>query len=238
VIAQAPGWALGVALLAAVSGIPLRRVLQRLSYRAESESGAEHPGSRWWVPPVLGGLGWLLVTRVGQEATLTAPAQAVLLITLLLVAFGCVALAAIDLDVHRLPDRLLAPCGGVLLTGLSLVSLLGAGAGPWWRALLCALASGIFYLLLASLSLARGSVAVGLGDVKLSLLLGAALGWFGVGNTVVGVYAGFVAGGVMALALLFTRQVSLRGHVAYGPPMMAGALVGIMLPAGSVASLF
>jgi len=79
---------------------------------------------------------------------------------------------------------------------------------------------------------------VGLGDVKLSLLLGAALGWFGVGNTVVGVYAGFVAGGVMALALLFTRQVSLRGHVAYGPPMMAGALVGIMLPAGSVASLF
>jgi len=238
VIAGAPAWAAVVCALGAACGVVLRQGLQRLTYRTETESSAPVPGPRWWVVPVLAGLAWLLTVRVSDESALDLEAQTVLLLTLLVLSGGCVALAAIDLDVHRLPDRIVAPCAAMLLLGLSLVSLFGAGPGPWWRALLCALGSGAFYLLLALLSLARGTWGVGLGDVKLSMLLGAALGWFGVQNAVLGIYAGFVVGGVMALALLLARRVDLHGHLAYGPAMMLGALVGLMLPAGVVPPLF
>jgi leader peptidase (prepilin peptidase)/N-methyltransferase len=238
VIAGVPGWTLLVAVGAAGCGLPLRRVLQRLGYRTDAEAAAQPPGSRRWVAPVLGVVGWLLALRVHGEAGLGADARAVLLLTLVAFAVGCVALAAVDLDVHRLPDELVTACAAVLLAGFSVVGLLGAGGEPWWRAWACALASGAFYLLLALVSLLRGGWGVGLGDVKLSVPLGGALGWFGVENAVVGVYAGFLVGGTVAAMLLVTRRVSVRGHLAYGPPMMLGALLGVMLPAGSVTSLF
>lgn len=237
-ILDAPGWAVLVAALAAGGGLALRRRLQLLSYRTEREATTSAPGPRWWVVPLLGALAWLLTVRVSQEAALSVPARAVLLLTLVLVAAGCVALAAIDLDVHRLPDRLVAGCAGVLVAGLGVVALLGAGVEPWSRSVLCALASGALYLLLALLSLARGSWGVGLGDVKLSMLLGAALGWFGALNAVIGIYAGFLVGGAVALGLLLTRRVSVGDHLAYGPAMMLGALVGVMLPADIVPPLF
>ncbi|MGB7448480.1 MAG: A24 family peptidase [Ornithinimicrobium sp.] len=230
-------WASLVAGLAAVWGLLLRRRLQMLAYRTEDERRTPPQGSRWWVVPVLAASAWLLTTRV-QETALAVDARVALLLTMVVLAGACVALAAIDLDVHRLPDRIVAGTGGVLLIGLSLASVLDAGVGPWWRAWACALASGALYLLLALLTLARGSLGVGLGDVKLSMLLGAALGWFGVQNAVVGIYAGFVIGGALALTLLLSGRVGLRGHLAYGPPMMLGALVGILLPSDILQRLF
>lgn len=233
-----PGWAGLAAVLMACCAIPLRRRLAELTYRTGPEVHAPAPGSRWWVVPVLAGSGALLAVRVTQEPGLVTGERACLLLTLLGLAGGCVALAAIDLDVHRLPDRIVGASGCLLLLGLGLTSALGAGAGSWWRAVACALGSGAFYLLLALLTLVRGSLGVGLGDVKLSMLLGAALGWFGVQNAVAGIYAGFLVGGATALVLLLGGRVGLRGHLAYGPPMMIGALVGVMLPTDILQRLF
>lgn len=213
-------------------GIPVRRWLAEQSYRRADEVDQAAPGRRWWVPPTLGLSGALVLHRVWQVEDTAVPGwpvAAVLGATLGVVVLACVLMAAIDLDVHRLPDRIMFPAMLALGVGLALAALVGGGPGPLVRALLGGLGGGGLYLLIALLSLVRGSLAVGLGDVKLAALLGGALGWFGWSEAILGIYAGFVVGGLWALALLVLRRVSWKGDFAYGPAMMVGALLGLML---------
>lgn len=232
---------LAVAVTVAILGIPVGRWLEATTYRKPDEDEVPHPGRRWWVPIALAVASALVVHRVWfvtDDAVPGWPVATVLTATLLLVTLSCVCLAAMDLDVHRLPDRIMWPTMGFLAAGVSLAALVGGGLDPWLRSMLAALASGGFYLLLALLSLARGSLALGLGDVKLAVVLGGALGWFGWPEAIAGIYAGFLVGGLFALALLVARRVSWRGDFAYGPPMMVGALVGLLLAPGALTGLF
>jgi leader peptidase (prepilin peptidase)/N-methyltransferase len=160
------------------------------------------------------------------------------LLTLLIIALSCACLAAMDFDVHRLPDRLMWPSMGLLLMGLMIAGAVATEWGAMLRVVLAGLACGLGYLLLALLSLARGSLAVGLGDVKLAALLGMGLGWFAWQTVLIGMYAGFLVGGLFAVFLLVTRRVGRQGDLAYGPPMMVGAMVGLLMAPGALNSLF
>ena len=62
-----------------------------------------------------------------------------------------------------------------------------------------------------------------MGDAKLAALLGLGLGWLGATAVVLGIAAGFVVQAVLALALLATRRVGLRGELPFGPAMLVGA---------------
>lgn len=221
-----------VGLLVALLGLPVQRWLAETTYRKPDEVDEPAPGRRWWVPPALGLTAALVVHQlwfVDHAAVPTPWVAAVLTPALLLVVLSCVCLAAMDMDVHRLPDRIMWPTMGFLALGITVAALAGGGLDPWLRAVIAGVASSGFYLLLAFLALARGSLALGLGDVKLAGVLGAALGWFGWGEVVVGIYAGFLAGGVAALWLLARRRVAIGGHIAFGPPMMVGALAGLLV---------
>ncbi|WP_109471500.1 prepilin peptidase [Ornithinimicrobium cavernae] len=232
-------------------GLPVARWLRWVTYRKPDEEELPIPGSRWWVVPSLAIAWGVLAWRV----LLTGPAQSggddpgvdspyawavrgIVLLTLLVVALSCVCLAAMDFDVHRLPDRLMWPSMGTLLTGLLVAGLIGAEWGAMGRVVLAGLACGLAYLALALLSLARGSLAVGLGDVKLAALLGMGLGWFGWQTVLVGMYAGFLVGGLFAVFLLVTRRVGRTGDLAYGPPMMVGAMLGVLTAPGALSALF
>ena len=68
---------------------------------------------------------------------------------------------------------------------------------------------------------------LGYGDVRLSGVLGIALGYVGTAELVVGVYAGFLLGGVGG-ALLTMLRVVHRKHVPFGPFMLVGAVVGLL----------
>lgn len=215
-----------------VLGVPVARWLEQTTYRKPDELDEPSPGRRWWVPVALGVSGALVLHRIWQvedSAVPGWPTAVVLSATLLVVVLAGVCLAAMDLDVHRLPDRIMWPTMTTLGIGLVLAALVGGGMEPLLRSVLGALGGGGLYLLIALLSLARGSLAVGLGDVKLAVLLGGALGWFGWPEVVVGIYGGFLVGGVWALALLALRRVSWAGHFAYGPAMMVGALLGLLV---------
>lgn len=238
----APVWVpILVGCVVAVMGIPVARWLALTTYRKPDEVDEPSPGRRWWVPPALGLVSGLVVDRVWfvqDDAVPSAWVAAVLTATLLLVTLSCICLAAMDMDVHRLPDRIMWPTMGFLAGGITLAALVGGGLDPWLRGMLAGVAAGAFYLLLALLSLARGSLALGLGDVKLAVVLGAALGWFGWSEAVMGIYAGFLVGGVVAVALLVGRRVKWEGHFAFGPPMMVGALIGLLTAPGIFANLF
>ena len=92
--------------------------------------------------------------------------------------------------------------------------------------MLCALAVGAIGLLLAFI----GS-GLGLGDVKLGALIGLWLGWYGVLPLTLGLCAGVALGGLAAIFLLITRRAGRKDPMAYGPHLIAGALMSWPLAA-------
>jgi leader peptidase (prepilin peptidase)/N-methyltransferase len=153
----------------------------------------------------------------------TLAVAALRLVAFLYLAAVSVALTLIDLETHRLPDKIVLPAylvGTVLLGSAALVSgdvgrLLSAGVG------LAAL--WLLYFLMAVLY----PGGMGFGDVKLAGVLGLFLGWLGWGPLVVGAFSAFLLGGIFALVLLVSRLVSRKGGIPFGPWMLVGAWVGI-----------
>jgi leader peptidase (prepilin peptidase) / N-methyltransferase len=134
-----------------------------------------------------------------------------------------VALAVVDWRTRLLPTRVIAPSYAVVAGLAVLAALLGddwpdlVRAGWGW-----AVAGGTFLLLW--LVYPRG---MGYGDVRLSGVLGIALGYLGWGELLVGVYAGFLLGGIGGTLLTLLRIVDRRAY-PFGPFMLVGALVGIV----------
>ncbi|MEU8778769.1 A24 family peptidase [Streptomyces sp. NPDC048606] len=136
-----------------------------------------------------------------------------------------VLLALVDLAVHRLPDVLTLPLAAATAALLGLAALLPGAAGSWRLALLGGGALGAAYLLLYLINPA----GMGLGDVKLALALGVALGWYGWGVWIAGAFLGLLYGALYGLGLVFLGRATRRTGFALGPFMAAGALTGMLL---------
>ncbi|MFJ5144692.1 prepilin peptidase [Curtobacterium sp. NPDC088465] len=173
--------------------------------------------------------GVLFAVVVVRAVTSTSPTSAsatavlpVVLAFLYLMAIS-VALTMIDLDVHRLPDRIVLPAYPVLLVLLALGSALSGDWGALLRGLVGMGALAAAYLLLAVLV----PGGMGFGDVKLAGVLGLALAYLGWGPLAVGSFAAFLLGGTFALVLVATRRVGRRSGIPFGPWMVCGAWVGV-----------
>lgn len=147
---------------------------------------------------------------------------------LLAFAASAIVLTLVDLAEKRLPNAVVFPTLGVV--GVLLVPPTWA-AGIWWPLLWAvAGAAGMFavYFLLAFIS----PSAMGMGDVKLALVIGLVLGWFGLSAWLVGLLAAFLVGGVLAIVALLLRRVTLRGSIPFGPSMLMGALIAVLFVGG------
>jgi leader peptidase (prepilin peptidase)/N-methyltransferase len=134
-----------------------------------------------------------------------------------------VALALIDLDLHRLPDALTLPSyvvAPVLLGGAALVD---GSRTPFLRSLGGMAAMYAVYLLMCLAS----PRAMGFGDVKLSGVLGAYTGWLGWHIWAVGLLGGFLSGGLFGVVLLATGRGGRKTKVPFGPFMIFGALLAV-----------
>ena len=215
--------ALLVALAGLLVGELLRRRLVTGGYRLDDDLGAPPRALGPLVPALVAASWWLVAARVAEPAGWVAVPAYLLLVV---VGVGC---AWVDLDVHRIPDGLLRP-GGVLVAALLVV----ATVATWhWTRLAAAAAGVAAYLVFFLLALpAWGGPAY--GDVKLAAVLSAALGWLSPWLALLGVVAGFVVSGVVVTALLLARRVGLHTPVAFGPGLVAGAVLALGLYGSSI----
>jgi leader peptidase (prepilin peptidase) / N-methyltransferase len=145
-------------------------------------------------------------------------------------AVCAVPLAWIDAAVQRLPDVLTAAA----YAGTIGLLLLAAAAGGHWHSMLRAVIGGLAlaaaYFALAIISRS----AIGLGDAKLAASLGTMLAWAGWPVLVAGTLAGFLLAAVYGLALLALRRTSWRQRIPFGPFMIAGAFLALVITASTV----
>lgn len=239
---------MGVALVSLLVGFAagalLPRPVYRLSVPADSPPRSEcaHCGqslgrtsrcpqcSQRWGPPW-----WATGGVAGVAAAVVALAVGPHLVLPLFVGLVVLStgLGAIDLACHRLPLILVNPAivaGAVLLAGVAAVT---GDWGSYGRALLGALVLGAVFLLLY---LVPGQ-NLGFGDVRLAVLLGLFLGWLGWPQVVWGILLPWLVNGPVVLVLLLAGRVGRKSRLPFGPALLAGALLAIVLPAGIPALL-
>jgi leader peptidase (prepilin peptidase) / N-methyltransferase len=227
-VALAPGLAIGSFLNVVASRIPLRRSVSE--GRSACMSCSQEIAAYDNIPLV----SWMLLGGRCRQCDASIPVRypVVELATALLVAasvlrfglssealvasFFCVvlvAISAIDIEYRIVPNRIVIPSAAIVLVAQTFLQ-----PSPEW--LIGALgASG--FLLLAALVYPRG---MGMGDVKLALLLGAMLGR----SVAVGLMIGFLAALVPA-AILAVRHGSKARKIAipFAPFLAFGAIVAL-----------
>ncbi|MGP9504129.1 prepilin peptidase [Specibacter sp. AOP5-B1-6] len=161
-----------------------------------------------------------MVTRLMDFADYSATAFLCALAACLYLLWLAVRLSIIDIRTHTLPNKLVVPAypiAGVLLLAAALLAGVPMHAVS---ALGGALAMGAVYWLLW----AAYPAGMGFGDVKLSGVLGLFLGFLSWQHVVLGLAAGFVAGGLWGIALIASRRGTAKSTIPFGPAMLLGAL--------------
>jgi leader peptidase (prepilin peptidase)/N-methyltransferase len=126
-------------------------------------------------------------------------------------------LSVIDIRERRLPNRIVLPSAAIVL--IAQIARAPERTSEW---LFAALGAALF-LFLPLLVYPQG---MGMGDVKLALLLGAALGR----SVVLALVIGLSASSIVALALIATRGLDARKtSIPFGPFLSLGAVVALLL---------
>ncbi len=140
-------------------------------------------------------------------------------------AAGLIGLSWIDLRTKRLPRSIIYVTAAIGIPLLCVAALVRHEPRRMWMMLLgagCALAfMGIVYVA------SRGGM--GDGDVRLSPLLGAYLGWLNPGFVAVGLFIGFFAGAVVGVVMMAAGRAGRKTAVPFGPFLALGTIVAVLV---------
>ncbi len=135
------------------------------------------------------------------------------------------ALSLIDLEHKLLPNAIVYPATAAAVVGFSIVGLVEGEAFRIWWALVGGAASFVFFLVIALISPA----GMGMGDVKLSFVLGYSLAFLAAWRPVVtGFFLAFLAGAAVGLVLMAAGKAGRKSAVPFGPFMALGTVITIL----------
>jgi len=183
------------------------------------------------------------VTALAQKHALTAATAALFALAfwrigltpelpaVLAFTFGGVLLAAIDWKVHRLPTRLIYLTTAGVAASLMFAAVVERDAMRLATAAAGAvLLANAFFLVWFVSRRFIGLMVIGFGDVRLALLLGLLLGWYGLPDVLYGVVAGHVLAVALAIGTCI-RERKLHLRYSFGPPLIVGSLAVVLLQA-------
>jgi leader peptidase (prepilin peptidase) / N-methyltransferase len=138
--------------------------------------------------------------------------------TLVLIFVICVlvVISRHDIERHIIPNRIVVPAWLAVLA-----AHLALHPSHWVEWIVSSFGAGLFFLVFA---LAKPG-GLGMGDVKLALLIGAALGW----SVVAALLLGTFASGIVAAVLLFREGSAARKKSIPLGPFLAGGAIFVIL---------
>jgi leader peptidase (prepilin peptidase)/N-methyltransferase len=182
----------------------------------------DRENARWWTGAAASGRRTALTAAAAVALGALAGAAAgwsVLLPAFVWLALLGAPLTVIDFEHHRLPNRLVYPAAIGAAALLAVAALVRHDWTDYLRAVEAAAA------VFAVLYVVHILGPFGRGDVRLGGILGAYLGWTSWATVYYGIFAGFLLGTLVSLALLATRRASLKTALAFGPMLLFGALI-------------
>jgi prepilin signal peptidase PulO-like enzyme (type II secretory pathway) len=212
-----------VAVLWAVVGAGAGLAVRWGSVKLARLEGLE-PGNAWWQvygPPAISAV---VFGIYGYEIT-SFPVllvRSVFVLVLVQVIF-------FDFEHHLILDRVMFPAMGLALL-VSLTPVVSASSAVWhqvwWAGISTGIGAGALFLGLALLgSVIFKGEALGFGDVKLAVFMGLLLGW---PYTASALFYGVLLAAIGAITFIVVHR-SLKGNIAYGPYLAAGALLVLAL---------
>jgi len=140
-------------------------------------------------------------------------------------AIATVWLSIIDIREQRLPNKIVWPLNIFITAMLGMHALLSNAMDAYLRALLAGAACFAVFFAMRFFS----PSSMGFGDVKLSIAIGLMLGYLSWTAVVNAILIGFVAAAIFALVGLATKKLQLKGNLAFGPFMLFGAWVALLI---------
>ena len=192
---------------------------------AERADLAGRPVTRgnWWLHPAGAGVVVAIVLACAGISLMfrSAPVVSAWVVWpgLALAWWAASAACLVDAAAHRLPDVLVVRLGGAGIV-LAFAAMLAGGNFPHVLSSLGgATAAGVPLALIAFLH----PPSMGLGDVKLALLLGAAVG--APLAALATLLIAFLAGGLVAIGVVVARFARRGDSLPFGPLLLFGALI-------------
>ncbi|MFW0155468.1 prepilin peptidase [Rothia sp. P6271] len=168
----------------------------------------------------------IIVEYFHRGTVLSNTQGTILSLTLIYFIYRAIELSIIDIREHRLPNRIVLPLYLTIMLPLIAVYLLEHNIIGVKNTLYSAVLLTLFYYVLRVFS--RGGL--GLGDVKLSGILGALTGFISPLTLCWATLLTFTFGGIYSLAILLLRTKTPQQHIAFGPFMLLGTILAILFP--------
>lgn len=143
----------------------------------------------------------------------------------LLLDAALIALALIDVEHLLLPRSIVYPT----LAAVGAWLLAAAAYYDQWHRLLVAVVCAAIWFALFWLMNFFSPRSLGFGDVRLALVLGLALGWFGEGVVLIGFFLANLVGAVVGLTLIALKKTTRDQPIPYGVYLAGGALLAILV---------
>jgi len=185
------------------------------------QCGEKLPRRHLWVGLAAPGTLLLMLWRVNNVPLLSLPLGA------LFTFYGVVALALllifiIDLEHHLILDVVTYP----LIVALLALGLLLNHRTLFFMLIGAVIAGGIFGCLYMMAYLIYRTDALGLGDVKLAVLVGLLIGW---PMIIQALFYGTLAGAATGIALLIARRADRQTMIPLGTGLSLGAFLALLL---------
>ncbi len=136
-----------------------------------------------------------------------------------------ISVSAIDLEHYIVPNRIVLFAIATSLPLLGLIAIFNDQVSDMKDAALgSVLAAGALFLI--HLAYPRG---MGMGDVKLALILGLYLGWLSLGHVLLGIFLGFLFGSLGGIALIATGLRTRKQHIPFAPFLAGGAMATVFI---------
>jgi leader peptidase (prepilin peptidase)/N-methyltransferase len=136
-------------------------------------------------------------------------------------------LFVIDIQHHRLPDALTLSSGLLVFSAIMYECWLHSHFDRALPSFLGGFGLAAFYLTIAIIS--RGGM--GMGDVKLSVSIGALSGFFGIHTILASTFSAFILGSAVGMLLMLFGKAGRKTALPFGPFMIVGQLIALILAA-------
>jgi len=160
---------------------------------------------------VFGAFAW----RFGAQPALAAYA---------VLGAGLVAISAVDLELMRIPNRIVYPT----LFGTGALLVVASAVDDRWGSLARAAiagAAGFGAFFLVHIVVPKG---MGFGDVRLAGVIGFATGWLGLGHAFFAFAMAFVLGAFVGIGVMIATGGGRKTKVPFGPFLAVGAFLAVL----------